>query len=106
MGSHVTGAASRAGVEITLVASEESLVAKSENLRPRLVIVDLSHPALEALHLLERLRGILSEEAMTVAFAPHVHKERLSAAAAAGFRLVISRGQFHADIEAILKHYA
>lgn len=106
MGSRVTAAASRAGVEIAIVASEEALVAGFESLRPKLVIVDLSHPGLETLRLAHRLRALLPEGSMTIAFAPHVHRERLSAATEAGFRLVLSRGQFHAEIDEILKRYA
>ncbi|MEX0978533.1 MAG: hypothetical protein WDZ48_06760 [Pirellulales bacterium] len=102
----MTAAASRAGVAIALVASEEALVAKSESLRPQLVIVDLSHPGTDPWSLAHRLQGLLPDEAMTVAFGPHVHKERLTAAAEAGFRLVVSRGQFHAEVDEILKRYA
>ena len=41
-----------------------------------------------------------------VAFGPHVHKAKLAAAAAAGFGLVLSRGQFYAQMDELLKQYA
>jgi len=104
MQSQVAGAAARAGSELAVVASEDALVAAAENLRPTLVIVDLSHPGLDPGRLMERLEPLLPPEAATLAFGPHVHKQRLAAAEAAGFGTVISRGQFHAGMEEILRH--
>jgi hypothetical protein len=37
-----------------------------------------------------------------IAFGPHVHEEKLAAARTAGFDLVISRGKFFSDVEAII----
>jgi DNA-binding NarL/FixJ family response regulator len=104
--SQLAAAAQRAGVEATIAASEDGLVEAAQRLRPALVIVDLAHPGLDAAALLNRLRPHLAPDAQTVAFGPHVHKERLAAAAEAGYKLVISRGQFHAQMEEILKQYA
>ena len=106
MRSQVAAAAARAGVEIAIVAADNALVAKAENLRPRLVIVDLSHPELDPRQLFDRLQPLLPPEATTVAFGPHVHKQRLAAAMEAGFGRVVSRGQFHAEMEEILKRFA
>ncbi|MCH8922902.1 MAG: hypothetical protein IIA67_07110 [Planctomycetes bacterium] len=106
MQSQVAAAAQRAGAEIAIVATDDALLAKAENLRPRLVIVDLSHPGLDPRQLFDRLQPLLPPEVTTVAFGPHVHKQRLAAAREAGFGLVVSRGQFHAEMEEILKRYA
>ncbi|MEX0677198.1 MAG: hypothetical protein WD063_08995 [Pirellulales bacterium] len=106
MQSQVVAAAGRAGVEIAIVAAEDALLAKAVSLSPRLVVVDLSHPGLDPRQLIERLQPLLPPGATTVAFGPHVHKQRLAAAAEAGFSLVVSRGQFHADMAAMLKRYA
>jgi DNA-binding response OmpR family regulator len=105
MASHVKAAAERAGIETELVNTAEALVSRSETIRPRLVIVDLSHPGLEVLQLAQDLRGHLPDGAMTIAFGPHVHKDRLTAAADAGFGLVLSRGAFHAEADEILKRH-
>jgi CheY-like chemotaxis protein len=106
MGSQVAAAAKRTGASVALVASDEALVAQAETLRPNLVIVDLGHPGLDARALVERLAPLLPPGATLIAFGPHVHKERLAAAREAGFGLVLSRGQFHAEMDEILKTYA
>jgi CheY-like chemotaxis protein len=106
MQSQVAAAATRAGADIAIAAADDALVAKAESLRPRLVIVDLSHPGLDPRQLLDRLQPLLPPDVTTVAFGPHVHKQRLAAATEAGFGLVVSRGQFHAEMEQILKRYA
>ena len=106
MQSQLTAAAQRAGVQLTICASEDALVESARRLRPVLVIVDLSHPGLDAPELMNRLRPHFAPDAQTIAFGPHVHKARLLAASEAGFRLVISRGQFHAEMEEILKQGA
>lgn len=104
--SQATAAAQRAGAPLTLVASEDALIAQAESLSPRLVIVDLSHPGMDASRLFDRLQPQLPSGATTVAFGPHVHKERLAAAAAAGFGLVLSRGRFQTEMVEILRREA
>ena len=82
------------------------MLAQADEEPARLVIVDLSHPGLDPADLIERLKPLLPAEARTLAFGPHVHKQRLEAASAAGFDEVVSRGQFHAQLAAILKSAA
>jgi CheY-like chemotaxis protein len=106
MGSQVAAAAKRAGAEVELVSSEQAMIAGAERLRPSLAIVDLGHPGLDVRALFERLKPLLPPGATSIAFGPHVHKERLAAAREAGFGLVISRGQFHAEMDEILKSCA
>jgi CheY-like chemotaxis protein len=105
MQSQLTAAAARAGVEVAIAASEDVLVAKAESFRPRLVIVDLSHPALDPRKLLERVKPLVDPETTLLAFGPHVHARRLQAAAEAGFGVVLSRGKFHAEMSELLKRY-
>ena len=102
MQSQVSGAAERAGVSLVIVSSADALWAKATVTPPDLVVVDLSHPGLEPAALMQRLQPLLATGARTVAFGPHVHKARLEAAAAAGFTAVLSRGQFHANMEHLL----
>ena len=106
MQSQLAAAAQRAGVEIAIVQSEDALVAQAESLRPQLVVVDLTHPGLDPRQLFERLKPLLLEETTSLAFGPHVHRQRLAAATEAGFGLVVSRGQFHAEMESMLKRFA
>jgi DNA-binding NarL/FixJ family response regulator len=102
MQSQVSGAAQRAGVSLQVVSSDSALIAKAKESSPQLVIVDLSHPGIDPAALLEQLQPLLPPGAATLAFGPHVHKELLAAANAAGFGSVISRGQFHANMVVIL----
>ena len=66
------------------------------------LIVDLATPGLE-LDFVQQLKAGPAHGTRIVAFGPHVHKERLEAAREAGCDLVLSRGQFFNDLEAILK---
>jgi CheY-like chemotaxis protein len=105
MQSQLTAAAARSGVDVTIAATEDALVAKAESARSKLVIVDLSHPGLDPRALAERLKPLVDPEATLLAFGPHVHVERLAAAAEAGFGVVLSRGKFHAEMSELLKQY-
>ncbi len=101
MQSQVSGA--RAGVHVDLVSSADALVAKAEAAEPQLVVIDLGHPGLEIRQVVEQLRAVLPSNATIMAFGPHVHKELLTAATLAGCDVVISRGQFHAQMAELLK---
>ena len=106
MQSQVSGAAARASVSLEIAGSADALLAKVESARPRLVILDLSHPTIDPGELVPRLKAIIPPGGTVLAFGPHVHKGLLSAAADAGCDEVISRGQFHAQMEEILKRFA
>ena len=107
MQSQASSAAQRAGVTMRVVSSEAALLEQATQAHQskapiELVIVDLSHPGLDPAGLMNRLKPDLSPKTATLAFGPHVHKARLEAAAAAGFTAVMSRGQFHANMENLL----
>ncbi len=102
MQSQVAAAAQRAAVELVVAGTEDTLLAAVESQQPSLVIVDLSHPGLDVGRLYARLEPLLAPGATTLAFGPHVHKARLEAASAAGFTRVLSRGQFHAQLDRLL----
>src|SRR4051812_43657479 len=105
MQSQLSGAADRAGVIVEKVSSADALLAKIAVGPARLVIVDLSHPGLDPAQLMPAIKAHLPSDATLVAFGPHVHKSRLEAAVEAGCDVVISRGQFHAGMEEILRQY-
>lgn len=105
MRSQVAGAATRSGTALEIVSSAESLLARAAAAPPRLVILDLSHPGLEWPALISALKELLPAESITLAFGPHVHASRLAEAEEAGCDVVISRGQFHAQMESLLKQY-
>ncbi len=103
MQSQASSAAARAGVTLRVVSSEDALLEQAARGAPiDLIVIDLSHPGLDPAGLMERLKPSLSPDTRTLAFGPHVHTARLEAAAAAGFTSVMSRGQFHANMEQLL----
>jgi CheY-like chemotaxis protein len=101
MQSQVSAAGERVGVSLSLNSTPDALVRAAELTPPRLIVIDLSHPGLAIDELVARLRTV-APDAPIVAFGPHVHKDRLSAAQAAGCDRVVSRGQFHAQMDELL----
>lgn len=106
MQSQVAGAATRVAAVLEIATTADALLAKAAAGQPRLVILDLSHPGLDPRELIGSLKRVLAAESATLAFGPHVHAARLAEATEAGCDTVISRGQFHAQMEAILKRFA
>jgi DNA-binding NarL/FixJ family response regulator len=105
MQSQVSAAAARANVALTVLGSAEALVAEAATAQPWLIVLDLSHPGLETAALAARLFEAVPSVTL-VAFGPHVHVGRLEAARQAGCQMVVSRGEFHARMEQILKQYS
>jgi len=83
-----------------------SLSQLAEALSPetRLVLVDLALAGVEPAPLVAQIRAT-STQAAVVAFGQHVHEERLEAAQAAGCTEVVSRGELHGRLQAILGRY-
>ena len=102
MQSQLNGAAARASVVVNVASSVEALLQRVAAEPPTAAILDLSHPGLDPGPLVERIRA-LAPGLPVIAFGPHVHHERLAAARQAGCEPVVSRGQFHAEMDAILK---
>ena len=103
--SRVEAAAARAGLTMQSAANSSEAVAKCKAEKADLLIVDLSIPQLAVSAL---VREIKSDEGLTtrvIAFGPHVHEERLSAARKAGCDEVISRGQFFSQLDAMLSRF-
>lgn len=102
MQSQVAGAAQRASVQLIVAGGEAQLLAIAAESDIDLVVVDLSHPGIDPARLMPELRPLLAASTRTLAFGPHVHKPLLEAAASAGFDVVLSRGQFHANMDQLL----
>jgi DNA-binding response OmpR family regulator len=100
--SQLAGAATRVGAQVDIVASLDELLTRGRATQPSLVILDLNHAELTPAEIVPRIREHVGG-ATILAFGPHVHKERLAAATAAGCDRVLSRGQFHAGMESILE---
>ena len=99
--SHVEGAAKRQAAPL-VVASYADALERMQQEGFDLVAVDLTTVSGDLQHELQRLRKLCPLESKLLAFGPHVHKAKLEAAQAAGFDLVLSRGEFHAKVDQLL----
>ncbi|HEX4150006.1 MAG TPA: hypothetical protein VHY20_13500 [Pirellulales bacterium] len=110
--SLASGAAGRNRVELQVAMSPAALAAAIESQPFDLAIFDLSMPALDIARAIESLRGrpaaslpgasLPGVPLRTVAFGPHVQEALLAAARSAGCDRVLSRGQFHSQIDGIV----
>ena len=99
--SRVAGAAARCGAQVISVPTVESLFQRLTADRPALVVLDLGLPGLDPSQIVPKLKA-LTPAPRVMAFGPHVQKARLEAAAAAGCDTVLTRGQFHAQLDSLL----
>jgi len=100
--ARVEGAARRLGKKL-LVFGNESPAAESSGADPvDLLIIDLSTHSLDIRTTVARLKSGDSSSTRVIAFGPHVHEQRLAAARDAGCDVVVSRGQFFAQLDTIL----
>jgi len=88
------------------VSNPEQLFSTVESNATELVIVDLSVAGLDVAAVIGRLKQMSTSPGKVLAFGPHVHEAKLQAAAQAGADSVLSRGQFHADIDRLLSEIA
>jgi len=100
--SQIAGAASRIGKPLRVFRSPDALWAALEAEPAGLVIVDLALPALDIPGLIAHLRALPNGAPRTLAYGSHVHTERLATARDAGCDQVVSRGQFHAQMDQLL----
>jgi DNA-binding NarL/FixJ family response regulator len=105
LGSQVSGAAARTGASVQSFGSAEKLLERLIADEAALVILDLGLSTPNVATLVATIRQ-RSPSAKVIAFGPHVHKQRLEAAAAAGCDQVMSRGQFHAAMDQLLAAHA
>ena len=103
--SRLQSATTQLGAQLLSAANAIEAVELCENESAGLLVVDLATAGLE-LGFVQQLKTGAAQNIRIVAFGPHVHKERLAAARDAGCDLVLSRGQFFNDVEAIVKSAA
>jgi DNA-binding response OmpR family regulator len=100
--SRVSGAAAACGSDLRMAASTGAAIALHAERPVDMIVVDLGLPALELGLLLRGVKSNAEHSAQVMAFGPHVHAERLVAAKNAGCDAVLSRGQFFAQVDAIM----
>jgi CheY-like chemotaxis protein len=104
LAARVEGAARQCGLELVQVADCALAVADCTN-DCRVVLLDLRNAGIDVQALVEQLRQQPLAPAI-VACGPHVHEQLLAEARQAGCDLVVTRGQFDRDAEAILQQFA
>ncbi len=100
--SRVEGAASRIGAATRAVSAESEAIELCVAEQANLLIADLNLASLNVMSLVERVKAAATDPPRIIAFGPHVHAERLAEAREAGCDEVMSRGQFFAQLDAIL----
>lgn len=103
--SNIRGAAHTLQIPLTVASSVDAVVSQCNEGRIDLVILDLSTPGLDPVAILPKLRSAEHPPGAIVAFGPHVHQQRLDKAAEAGCDEVLTRGQMHAQADAVLARY-
>jgi DNA-binding NarL/FixJ family response regulator len=104
--SRVEGAAAKAGASVSAVTTAAGAVEACRAASTAILVVDLSAPSLDIGSLIHEVKSAGGACARVVAFGPHVHAERLAAAERAGCDEVVSRGQFFAQLDDILRRGA
>jgi CheY-like chemotaxis protein len=103
--SRVQGAAAQVGAAIKVAASESQAVQLCRDANADLLIVDLATPTI-SLKPIRQMTTNSTRVTRIVAFGPHVHEDRLQSAREAGCDLVVSRGRFFNEVDAILREGA
>ena len=99
--SRVSGAARQAGVTVAVVGSLEQLREKLDASTVA-ILVDLENRATDPTTIVTLSQGS-TPSPKTIAYGPHVKTELLDGARAAGFDVVLSRGEFDKQIRTLLQ---
>ncbi len=104
VGSQISGSVRRCNADLQVVSDAAQLLAAAEAEPVKLVIIDLATAGFDIDLVVKQIHA-LDPQPRIVAFGPHVHRAKLSAARAAGCDCVLSRGEFCAQTDAILEEY-
>ena len=104
--SRVAGIARRLNVPLDVVASGEAILAKisADTEPPLVVLLDLNCALVDVGRTMLQLKSLPCPP-KTIAFGPHVHEAKLAAAHEAGCDVVLTRGQFDVQMEAVLERF-
>ena len=101
--SKIRAVAEAVGAEISAPRSQEAIVSKARDTKPRLIVIDLHNQRVDPIALVRELK---SDEALSdipvIGFFSHVETELQRNALAAGFDQVLPRSAFARDLPQIL----
>jgi CheY-like chemotaxis protein len=100
--ARVQGAATKAGVPMRAASSEMAAIELCVNGEVDTLVIDLSASLRDVAAFVAQVKATASAPRI-VAFGPHVHEARLAAAREAGCDEVVSRGQFFAQMDGLLR---
>ena len=103
--SAAQGAADRHGATVKVVGDPNSIATECALETPELVAIDLRTPRLDVAGVVEQIR-VAAPAALILAGGPHVQRDSLAAAAAAGCDEVVTRGQFEGRLDALVARLA
>lgn len=103
--SAAQGAADRHGATVGASGSVADAVARCAAEEIALVAIDLKSPGLDVADAVAQLRAA-APTALILAGGPHVQRDSLAAAVAAGCDEVVTRGQFEGRLDALVARLA
>jgi CheY-like chemotaxis protein len=104
--SRVAGAAARAGLSLRTAADQAAGFALLKTAQAdSIVLLDLNSLGVDPAEVVPVLRALTNPPRAIIAYGPHVHEDRLTAAAAAGCNEVLTRGQFNATMDDVLQRW-
>lgn len=103
--SRLAAAGQRLGINVSTVPTVDAVMKRIADDSTDLVICDLSMSRIDVRAVVADLRQ-QQPKLPIVAYAPHVHEDRLRAATEAGCQGVFTRGQFDRQMDDILTRYS
>src|SRR5262245_679246 len=105
--SRVAGVAAQVGAGLETAQSIDRLLThiESSSQSPIFVLLDLNSTGVEPAAIVPRLKSLPTAPRAIIAFGPHVHEAKLADARAAGCDLVLTRGQFDAQMRSLLMSF-
>ena len=106
--SRVAGVAQQLGDKLETANSADALIAKLSGAAApgAVVLLDLNSAGVDPAAIVPRLKALPQPPQAIIAFGPHVHEQKLAAATAAGCDLVLTRGQFDAQMRDLLARFS
>ena len=101
--SRAIHAAGQSGIGLQVAADLQTALEACAANQVALLLIDLTTPGIEPANCIEEIHRLTNRPGKIIAYGPHVHEAKLTAAAAAGCDEVMSRGQFHTCLEQLVE---